>query len=340
MKKRYRHIFSLLTMLLISGSFLQMESTLAGHEEPEKTPPVFDRIQPVDRDLPYEHIQVALLDSGVREKYSSISQILDQILDTQKSFISSNQDDSGSDHRAHASRILDHLTLYGDVRPAVQDLQVIPDFGAPRSGDVIAAMDWLLQRSDEHQPHIALINSTFTIPTSGEKSAFHTAVQKLRETGTTVIVPAGDDARNIRTKDSEVLPAAYTEVLTFSALHHVTSSSPDQPHPEPRSKLTEYSNYGQEVDFTDHLLKSQPQGTSFSAVTGGFAAMHYIAEALYKGAEEKITPSLIQQAMEAQAHQPEEGWANDPDGSTEPLVNPQTDYQRPFNSSTRRALNE
>lgn len=294
-------------------------------ETPQTDRPENPRLE--HRNLPFERVNVALFGSGIDTRYFDYPEVYGRMIKTKKSFFGSRSSEDQPVRSKHMARILEQLTVFGDARPQIQDLKVQPNFGPANQSDVIAAIDWLVEQSSTD---LALMTTPpFAVP-GPDGRLLQKSIQALRDTGTTVIVPAGDSSRDIQTESSTLIPAALPEVITVSAL-----KLPDVQTPEKRRqragqskdvdlRLANFSNYGEEVDLTDHLMSEDQRSTTFSATNVTYAAMHAIADAIYKGAGAQITPDAVRKALLNQAHYPENGWNKDVDSHTEGLVEPQT----------------
>ncbi|MGH3863238.1 S8 family serine peptidase, partial [Actinokineospora sp.] len=179
--------------------------------------------------------------------------------------------------------------------------------------------------------------------------AFHDAVRALVNSGTTLVVSAGNDGADA----FDTVPASFDEVVTVSAM----ADSDGQPGglgpaqqlsggpPMPDDSFAWFSNFGPDVDVTGpgvlelslngSWLGSTTRvssGTSFSSPhAAGVAAMFYRHR--IDSGQGLPTPGLVRQALieTGECHEGAggvfhgttgcaEAWPGDPDGLNEPLV--------------------
>lgn len=316
------------TFVLLLGLFLSVP-VHAGDSPESLRNGSLNEIDTADHDLPFDELRVALLDSGINKDALDYPDVYN--IKTQKSFVSSSSGNEKPEQKDHATNILQAFTVFAHARPDIYDLKIRPEQGRANIFDVVSAVDWLLNLPEERQPHLALLNTAIVKP-KGHENVLHSALKKLHEAETTIIVPAGNQGRKINGKQSKIVPAAFPETITFSALTIPSPEEEDEKPNQPGKKaetslqLASFSNYGTEVDLTFHLDFTDPNDTSYAASTGAFAAMNFMAEAIRHGAREDITPENVRNALLKKAEYPEEGWKNDPDGKTEGLVDPRTHH--------------
>ena len=267
----------------------------------------------------------------------------------------------GQDDHGHGTMVAGAIAALDNTRDLVGvapqiNLIAVKVLDAAGSGsflDIIAGCDYIVAHNVNGRL-IELANMSFgatcSVCTDNSTdtliSAFHDAVRQLVNTGTTVVVAAGNEASDARTS----IPASFDEVITVSAL----ADSDGQPGglgspliltgwgSMPDDSFAKFSNFGADVDViapgvSETLLKlgggtRVASGTSFSApYTTGVAAI-FIRDRILRGMPSPL-PGVVRQAL-IESGECASGsgamfhgsggcpqvWPGDPDGRAEPLV--------------------
>ncbi|HXE75042.1 MAG TPA: S8 family serine peptidase [Candidatus Xenobia bacterium] len=263
-----------------------------------------------------------------------------------------------------------HGTFVGGVIAALNDgtdvvgvapvarllaIKVLDSGGSGLFTDIIAGVDYVTRLNANPSTFVHVANMSLgarcaactdnsTDPTI---RAFHDSVRALVDSGTTLVVAAGNDGANA----FDTVPASFDEVVTVSAL----ADSDGQPGgfgpsqqlsggpPMPDDTFAWFSNFGQDIDVIGPGVLELSlnlgggtrvsSGTSFSSPhAAGVAAVFYRHWMNTHGGS-RPTPGAVRQALieTGECHEGAggvfhgtvgclEGWPGDPDGLNEPLV--------------------
>lgn len=245
------------------------------------------------------------------------------------------------------------------VAPVAQLIAVkVLDFnGSGFFTDITAGVDYVasLNLNPSTRVHVAnmSLGARCSVCTDNSSDAtiraFHDSVRALVNSGTTLVVSAGNDGANA----FDTVPASFDEVITVSAI----SDSDGQPGglgpsqqltgfpPMPDDSFALFSNFGPDVDVTgpgvlELSLNASwlgggtriSSGTSFSSPhAAGVAALFYRHR--IDSGQGLPTPGLVRQALieTGECHEGaggvfhgtvgcSEAWPGDPDGLKEPMV--------------------
>lgn len=176
-----------------------------------------------------------------------------------------------------------------------------------------------------------------------KKNILRNVLRDATEQGTTFVVAAGNANAKIVNEEQnyKVVPAGFSDVITVSALtknkkfarsfsNFGSSIDLTAPGAEILSTIPEHKTSTKKNSKTYTRRYGQKSGTSMSApyVTG--TAAQLISAAKAEG--RKMTPDQVKRILKQTGIQPREGWANDFDDRTEPLVNPDKASKRNFSS--------
>src|SRR6266508_3802687 len=152
----------------------------------------------------------------------------------------------------------------------------------------------------------------------------HDAICRSVAAGVTYAVAAGNSSINVR----RVVPAAYDEVITVSALADFNGKPGGGAAATCRSDIDDtfanFSNYGSGIDLIAPgvCIYSTYMGDGYKTLSGTSMASQHVAgaAALYKASHPGASPSQVRSALRGAANL---NWndADDPDGIKEPLLN-------------------
>jgi subtilisin len=145
----------------------------------------------------------------------------------------------------------------------------------------------------------------------GGRDVMHNAVCRAVNAGITVVVAAGNSA-----KDSKgFVPAQYDEVITVSALD-------DRDGVPSGDRLASFSNFGADVDIAAPgvLVRSTMPNNGYGSMSGTSMASPHVAgaAALYRAQYPTASPAQVQQAIVANREQI--ALPGDPDGINEGVL--------------------
>jgi subtilisin len=216
--------------------------------------------------------------------------------------------------------------------------------GNIRDSDLLCGLDWVSQHSDVIRvANLSLSGDHTDTPNCGEAAAkknrdpIHQAICRVVSGGVTVVVAAGNDARDA----SLSYPASYDEVITVSAITDLDgmpgglqpvrgpgscSYELNNVHPIADDTFAFYSNFGADVDIAAPgtcASSTYPFGQYAAGVGTSFAAPVVSgAAALFLATHPSATPADVKAALLAAA---EPGpIVGDPDTFPEGIVNVST----------------
>jgi subtilisin len=293
-----------------------------------------------DVDQPRINVNVAVLDTGIDTQHPDLN-----VVGGGTCAKSRNYDDHYG-HGTHAAGIIgaldNHVGVVG-VAPGANmfGMKVLDDNGNGTTRELLCGIEWVTTTRTDGDPHNDIDVANLSLGGAGSDDGhcgesdgdiLHQAVCRSVARGVTYVVAAGNDHEDA----SHLIPAAYREVITVSAL----ADSDGKPggrggSPSCRSEqddtLADFSNYGPAVDliapgvciFSTMPVDSTKLGDSggYGTLTGtSFAAPHVAgAAALWISKHRGATPAQVREALIAAGN---DNWDNstDPDGIKEPLV--------------------
>lgn len=250
-------------------------------------------------------------------------------------------------HGTHAAGIigaLDNRIGVVGVAPGARmfGVKVLDDEGNGTTRELLCGIEWVTSTRYDKDPRNDIAVANLSLGGRGgddgrcgeaDKDILHQAVCKSVAAGVTYVVAAGNE----REDASNLIPAAYDEVITVSALADSDGrkggrgGSPDCRADEDDT-LANFSNYGKVIDITAPgvcIFSTLPMdGSEATGDTGGygtltgtsFAAPHVAgAAALWISKHPGATPAQVRNALIAAGNF---DWDNrdDPDGVKEPVV--------------------
>jgi subtilisin family serine protease len=292
-----------------------------------------------DVDEPRIDVNVAILDTGIDTSHPDLNVAGGYSCARGRSY------DDHYGHGTHAAGIIgarDDRTGVVGVAPGARmyGVKVLDDDANGTTRELLCGIEWVTSTRTDNDPRNDIDVANLSLGGVGtddgncgkvDKDILHQAVCKSVEEGVTYVVAAGNDHEDAST----LVPAAYSEVITVSAL----ADSDGQPggaggSPECRTDeddtLANFSNYGRAVDIiapgvciystmpTDSTLG---ETAGYGTLTGtSFAAPHVAgAAALYISQHRSATPAQVRSALIAAGNF---DWneRDDPDGLKEPAL--------------------
>jgi subtilisin len=293
-----------------------------------------------DVDQPRINVNVAVLDTGIDTSHPDLNVAGGGTCAKGKSY------DDHYGHGTHAAGIigaLDNNIGVVGVAPGAHmyGVKVLDDDANGTTRELLCGIEWVTSTRTDNDPRNDIDVANLSLGGVGtddghcgssDGDILHQAVCKSVAEGVTYVVAAGNDHEDA----SHLVPAAYSEVITVSAL----ADSDGRPggrggSPSCRADeddtLANFSNYGPAVDliapgvciFSTMPMDSTTLGDSggYGTLTGtSFAAPHVAgAAALWISRHRGATPAQVRSALIAAGNS---NWNNsdDPDGIKEPEV--------------------
>lgn len=162
------------------------------------------------------------------------------------------------------------------------------------------------QRTDgrSQNVHLLYLGASQVLTSRKKQTALQKAVRNVVETGTTIVVPAGDQRRAIRSSvnNSMVVPAAYSETITVASFTLDTDPDP---------LMYPKNNVGPEIDLYDPAVTG---GTRASALDVTRRVVNYVKEAYEKSGNipgsKTVLKAIHQQTGETEVIATEDGDRN------------------------------
>ncbi|HKN40215.1 MAG TPA: S8 family serine peptidase, partial [Acidimicrobiia bacterium] len=220
-------------------------------------------------------------------------------------------------------------------------VKVLDDQGNGTTRELLCGIEWVTSTRTDTDRHNDIDVANLSLGGTGSDDGqcgegdgdiLHQAVCKSVAAGVTYVVAAGNDHQDA----SHLIPAAYNEVITVSALAD-SDGRPGGKGGSPACRadqddtLADFSNYGPAVDLTAPgvcIYSTMPVDSTNLGDSGGygtltgtsFAAPHVAgAAALWISKHRGATPAQVRSALVAAGNN---DWNNkdDPDGIKEPMV--------------------
>ena len=290
-------------------------------------------------DPPRIDVNVAVLDTGVDTGHDDLN------VGGGYSCAKGRSYDDHYGHGTHAAGIigaLDDRSGVVGVAPGARifGVKVLDDDANGTTRELLCGIEWVTSTRTDNDPkndiHVANLSLGGVGTDDGrcgksDNDILHQAICKSVAAGVTYIVAAGNEHEDA----SRLIPAAYDEVITVSALADSDGrSGGDGGSPSCRTDeddtLANFSNYGTVVDIAAPgvcIFSSMPKdaaisdGSGYGTLTGtSFAAPHVAgAAALWISKHPDATPAEVRSALIAAGN---DRWnaEDDPDGHKEPLV--------------------
>jgi subtilisin family serine protease len=230
------------------------------------------------------------------------------------------QDQNG--HGTHVAGIvgaIDNGAGVVGVAPGVRlwSVRILDKNGTGRVSWYVCGLDWITAQRDPADPTRPLIEAVnMSVARAGSDDhacgtlnddVMHQAICRLVASGVTVVAAAGNDSFSA----SRLIPAAYNEVITVSALAD-TDGKPgglggnrcySWGTYDRDDTFADFSNYGRDVDLIapGKCIWSTLPGNRYGYLSGtSMAAPHVTgAAALYKASRPDASPSQVKAALQA-----------------------------------------
>jgi len=232
-------------------------------------------------------------------------------------------------HVAGIAAARDNATGVVGVAPGARlwAVRVLDASGAGSWSNVICGVDWVTRNAGRIEVANMSLGGSGSKPSrSGcfTGDPLHDAICRSVAAGVTYAVAAGNSSINVR----RVVPAAYDEVITVSALADFNGKPGGGAAATCRSDIDDtfanFSNYGSGIDLIAPgvCIYSTYMGDGYKTLSGTSMASPHVAgaAALYKASHPGASPSQVRSALRGAANL---NWNNvdDPDGIKEPLLN-------------------
>jgi subtilisin len=292
-------------------------------------------------DPPRIEVNVAVLDTGIDTSHPDLNVAGGYSCAKGRSY------DDHYGHGTHAAGIIgaldDRAGVVG-VAPGARmfGVKVLDDDANGTTRELLCGIEWVTSTRFDRDPRNDIDVANLSLGGVGSDDGkcgqvdgdiLHQAVCKSVEAGVTYVVAAGNDHEDA----GKLIPAAYQEVITVSALADSDGKrggeggSPDCRSDEDDT-LADFSNYGRSVDIIAPgvcVFSTMPMdGSVANDDTGGygtltgtsFAAPHVAgAAALWISKNRDATPAQIRDALIAAGNFDWDA-RQDPDNEKEPLV--------------------
>jgi subtilisin len=290
-------------------------------------------------DPPRINVNVAVLDTGVDTGHDDLNVAGGYSCSKGRSY------DDHYGHGTHAAGIigaLDDRTGVVGVAPGARifGVKVLDDDANGTTRELLCGIEWVTSTRTDNDPKNDIDVANLSLGGVGtddgrcgksDQDVLHQAVCKSVEAGVTYVVAAGNEHEDA----SHLIPAAYGEVITVSAIADADGKpGAEGGSPSCRSDeddtLANFSNYGSVVDIAAPgvcIFSTMPKdaeisdGSGYGHLTGtSFAAPHVAgAAALWISKHPGSSPSQVRDALLAAGNG---DWndSEDPDGHKEPLV--------------------
>jgi subtilisin family serine protease len=283
---------------------------------------------PVDPDG--EHLAVGPVDADIAILDTGIRDLPDLGVAGGHSCVGSDpggwDDDNGhGTHVAGIAAAIDNDAGVVGVAPGARlwAVKVLDRSGGGTFSDVICGLDWVVENADAES--IDVINLSLSGATrAGEhkncsSSAFHRAICAVVDAGIPVVVAAGNQGTNAKTR----VPAAFKEVITvsgFADLDGEPGKLGGRGCGHYDDSFLSFSNYGRAVDIAapGGCIVSYRLGGGLEAASGTSAASPHVAGAIahfVANSTQQPTPSQARAWLltEASRSQAVDGVSGDPD---------------------------
>jgi subtilisin len=239
--------------------------------------------------------------------------------------------DDGNGHGTHVAGTigaLDNTSGVVGMAPGARlwPVRVLNNAGSGSWSSVICGIDYVTA----HASQIEVANMSLSGGGADDGScgatnndALHAAICESVAAGITYAVAAGNDASNA----AGLVPAAYNEVITVSALADFNGQPGGGAAATCRSDVDDtfanFSNYGSDVDLIAPgvCISSTWKGGGYNTISGTSMATPHVAggAALYTATHPSASPSTVKSALQSAGNT---GWndADDPDNTKERLL--------------------
>jgi subtilisin len=274
-------------------------------------------------------VDVAVLDTGVDLRHPDLS-ILRRGAETCSPQERGADDQNG--HGTHVAGIVgarDNGVGVVGVAPGARiwPVRVLGANGAGSYSDVICGIDYVTENADRIEVvnmSLAAVDPEAALSSCGMNTdAFHEAICASVAAGVTYVVAAA----NYYAPASEIVPAAYDEVITVSALADFDGRPGGVGGPTCRfdndDTFANFSNFGPDIDLIAPgvCITSTWLSGGYNTISGTSMATPHVAggAALYKATHPAASPADVKAALQAAGNT---DWnnADDPDGIKETLL--------------------
>ena len=290
-------------------------------------------------DPPRIDVNVAVLDTGVDTGHDDLNVAGGYSCAKGRSY------DDHYGHGTHAAGIIgaldDRRGVVG-VAPGARifGVKVLDDDANGTTRELLCGIEWVTSTRYDNDSRNDIDVANLSLGGVGtddgncgksDNDVLHQAICKSVEAGVTYVVAAGNDHEDA----SRLIPAAYGEVITVSAIADADGRSGGEGgspacRADEDDTLANFSNYGSVVDIAAPgvcIFSTMPKdaeigdGSGYGTLTGtSFAAPHVAgAAALWISRNPDASPAQVRNAIIAAGSF---DWNNqdDPDGHKEPLV--------------------
>ncbi|HEX6077188.1 MAG TPA: S8 family serine peptidase [Micromonosporaceae bacterium] len=303
--------------------------TTTGHSLPTGTNRVDAELSPTARidDVATEvNVDVAVLDTGADLKHPELN-ILKR--GTRNCSTGRGADD-GHGHGTHVSGIIgaqdDGVGVVG-VAPGARiwPIRVLDANGSGSFSDVICGIDYVTANASRIEVANMSLGGSGSDGVCGiNADAMHEAICASVARGVTYVVAAGNSGADA----NQIVPAAYDEVITVSALADFDGLPGGVGGATCRydvdDTFADFSNYGADVDLVAPgvCIRSTWRGGGYNTISGTSMASPHVAAgaALYKVTHPNASPAMVKAALQA-AGSTDWNNADDRDGIKEKLLN-------------------
>ena len=290
-------------------------------------------------DPPRIDVNVAVLDTGVDTGHDDLNVAGGYSCAKGRSY------DDHYGHGTHAAGIIgaldDRRGVVG-VAPGARifGVKVLDDDANGTTRELLCGIEWVTSTRYDNDPKNDIDVANLSLGGVGtddgncgksDNDVLHQAICKSVEAGVTYVVAAGNDQEDA----SHLIPAAYSEVITVSAVADADGRSGGEGgspacRADEDDTFADFSNYGSVVDVAAPgvcIFSTMPKdaeigdGSGYGTLTGtSFAAPHVAgAAALWISRHPDSSPAQVRNAIIAAGNS---DWNNrdDPDNQKEPLV--------------------
>lgn len=236
-----------------------------------------------EHDLPFSRVHVAILGEGINKNALEHRKAVTSHIQSSVSFIdeSSKSEQREGKTGTNEAKAAEMITRNGRKQIHLHDLRVVSGTGNVHTSDLIDGLEWIGQRNrtpNNAPVHVAYLNVAFSLMDENKRAVLRKSIRRLRDQGTVVIVPAGDQGKRFKNDQSSIVPASFPETISISALRGNGKTD--------SAEIAPYSNRGELVDF-GYRVKPENQSTSYSAAAGTFAAAHILADLFQRSGPKK-----------------------------------------------------
>lgn len=240
-----------------------------------------------------------------------------------------------SDFHGHGTHVagtigaLDNGTGVVGTAPGVRlwPVQVLSPLGSGSISNVICGIDHVTEHADEIEvANMSLGGSGTDDGNCGKTNndAMHQAICNSVAAGVTYAVAAGNDHADAK----DMVPAAYDEVITVSALADFDGKPGGLGAATCRSDVDDtfanFSNYGPDVDLIAPgvCIRSTSSSGGYTTMSGTSMAAPHVAggAALYRANNPAASPQTVKAALQAAGSFDWTWPSQDGDGTKEPLL--------------------